>query len=154
MDEFNTCWIVKCVFLNVHSDCREEKVRKLTPGEMDEIREILSRNLYQIRQRVRIIYLSKYVLAFGGGNGNPLQYSCMENPMGREACRAIVHGVAKSQTRLSDWAHTYLPLVKNVPADLTLFSYKGRCHHRASLCRSHTRHFLPSDLPPPRGLSR
>ncbi|KAB0356516.1 hypothetical protein FD754_000672, partial [Muntiacus muntjak] len=33
------------------NDCREEKVRKLTPGEMDEIREILSRNLYQIRQR-------------------------------------------------------------------------------------------------------
>uniref|UniRef100_F6VSS2 Sodium/hydrogen exchanger n=1 Tax=Equus caballus TaxID=9796 RepID=F6VSS2_HORSE len=33
------------------NDCREEKIRKLTPGEMDEIREILSRNLYQIRQR-------------------------------------------------------------------------------------------------------
>ncbi|XP_072807334.1 sodium/hydrogen exchanger 2 [Vicugna pacos] len=33
------------------NDCREEKIRKLTPGEMDEIRELLSRNLYQIRQR-------------------------------------------------------------------------------------------------------
>ncbi|MEJ1285287.1 hypothetical protein NN561_016279 [Cricetulus griseus] len=33
------------------NDCREEKLRKLTPVEMDEIREILSRNLYQIRQR-------------------------------------------------------------------------------------------------------
>ncbi|XP_008585286.1 PREDICTED: sodium/hydrogen exchanger 2 [Galeopterus variegatus] len=33
------------------NECREEKIRKLTPGEMDEIREILSRNLYQIRQR-------------------------------------------------------------------------------------------------------
>ncbi|KAK7828483.1 hypothetical protein U0070_008992 [Myodes glareolus] len=33
------------------NDCREEKIRKLTPGEMDEIRDILSRNLYQIRQR-------------------------------------------------------------------------------------------------------
>ena len=31
----------------------------------------------------------------GGGNGNPLQYSCLENPMDREAWRAIVHGVAK-----------------------------------------------------------
>ncbi|XP_072477832.1 sodium/hydrogen exchanger 2 isoform X2 [Notamacropus eugenii] len=33
------------------NDYREEKIRKLTPGEMDEIRQILSRNLYQIRQR-------------------------------------------------------------------------------------------------------
>ena len=34
------------------------------------------------------------------GNGNPLLYSCMENPMEREAWLATVHGVAKSQTRL------------------------------------------------------
>ena len=38
----------------------------------------------------------------GGGNGNPLQYSCLDNPMDRGAWRAIVHGVAESQTRLSD----------------------------------------------------
>ena len=38
----------------------------------------------------------------GEGNGNPLQYSCSENPMDRGACRATVHGVAKSWTRLSD----------------------------------------------------
>ena len=31
----------------------------------------------------------------GEGNGNPLQYSCLENPMGRGAWRATVHGVAK-----------------------------------------------------------
>ena len=36
----------------------------------------------------------------GGGHGNPLQYSCLENPMDRGAWRATVHGVAKSQTRL------------------------------------------------------
>ena len=36
----------------------------------------------------------------GERNGNPLQYSCLENPMDREAWWAIVHGVAKSQTRL------------------------------------------------------
>ena len=34
----------------------------------------------------------------GGGNGNPLQYSCLENPMDRGAWRATVHGVAKSRT--------------------------------------------------------
>ena len=37
----------------------------------------------------------------GGGNGNPLQYSCLENPMERRAWWAIVPEVAKSQTRLS-----------------------------------------------------
>ena len=36
----------------------------------------------------------------GGGHGNPLQYSWLENPMDREAWRAMVHGVTKSQTRL------------------------------------------------------
>ena len=42
-----------------------------------------------------------------GGNGNPLQYSCLGNPMDRGAWRATVHGVSKSQTRLSRWAHTH-----------------------------------------------
>ena len=36
----------------------------------------------------------------GGGIGNPLQYSCLENPMDRGAWQATVHGVAKSQTQL------------------------------------------------------
>ena len=40
----------------------------------------------------------------GGGNGNPLQYSCLENPMGRGAWWATVHGVAKSWTRLSEFS--------------------------------------------------
>ena len=37
-----------------------------------------------------------------GGNGNPLQYPSLENPMDRGTWQAIVHGVAESQTRLSD----------------------------------------------------
>ena len=36
----------------------------------------------------------------GGGHGNPLQYSCLENPMDREAWWATVYGAAKSQTQL------------------------------------------------------
>ena len=37
----------------------------------------------------------------GGGNGNPLQYSCLKNPKDRGAWGATVHGVTKSRTQLS-----------------------------------------------------
>ena len=50
----------------------------------------------------------------GEGHGNPLQYSCLENPMDRGAWWATVHGVAKSQTRLRDLTHFYpVVTVKN-----------------------------------------
>ena len=39
------------------------------------------------------------------GNGNPVQYSCLENPLDRGAWRATVHEVTKSRTRLSDFTH-------------------------------------------------
>ena len=39
----------------------------------------------------------------GGGHGNPLQYSCLENPMDRGAWQATVHGVPKSQIHLTYW---------------------------------------------------
>jgi len=42
------------------------------------------------------------LIIIGEGNGNPLQYSCLENPMDRGAWRATVHRVPKSQTRLSE----------------------------------------------------
>ena len=42
----------------------------------------------------------------GEGNGNPLQYSCLGNPMGRGAWRATVHGVTKSQIGLRDYTTT------------------------------------------------
>ena len=48
-----------------------------------------------------------YTTAFGEGNGTPLQYSCLENLMGRGAWWAAVHGVAKSRTRLSDFTFTF-----------------------------------------------
>ena len=41
------------------------------------------------------------------GNGTPLQYSCLENPMDGGAWKAAVHGVARSQTRLSDFTFTF-----------------------------------------------
>ena len=43
----------------------------------------------------------------GGGHGNPLQSSCLENPMDRGAWQATVHGVARSQTRLRDFTFTF-----------------------------------------------
>ena len=46
----------------------------------------------------------------GEGNGNPLQYSCLENPMDGGAWWATVHGVAKSRTRLSDFTHSLVLL--------------------------------------------
>ena len=42
-----------------------------------------------------------------GGNGTPLQYSCLENPMDGGAWSAAVHGVAKSQTKLSNFTFTF-----------------------------------------------
>ena len=56
--------------------------------------------LYKIdNQQVTTIY--------GEGNGTPLQYSCLENLMDGGAWWAAVHGVAKSQTRLSDFTLTF-----------------------------------------------
>ena len=44
----------------------------------------------------------------GEGNGNPLQYSCLENPMDGGAWEATVHGVAKSRTGLNDFTSSLL----------------------------------------------
>ena len=54
----------------------------------------------------------------GKGNGNPIQYFCLENPMDREAWQATVHGVAQSWTWLSN-CHS------------TLGSFKARCNYLA-----------------------
>ena len=46
--------------------------------------------------------------SLGEGNGNPLQYYYLENPMERGAWKAAVYGVTKSRTRLSDFTSTWL----------------------------------------------
>ena len=51
-------------------------------------------------------YMHLYVHC-GEGDGTPLQYSCLENRMGRGACWAAVHGVVKSRTRLNDFTLTF-----------------------------------------------
>ena len=54
-------------------------------------------------------FVSKDIIKepLGEGNGTPLQYSCLENPMDREAWKAAVHGVAEGRKRLSDLAFTF-----------------------------------------------
>ena len=48
-----------------------------------------------------------YAVNIGEGDGTPLQYSCLENPMDGEAWQAAVHGVRKSWTRLSNFTFTF-----------------------------------------------
>ena len=50
----------------------------------------------------------------GEGNDTPLQYSCLGNLMDRGAWQAPVHGVTRSRTWLSDWAHTHIIHLLNV----------------------------------------
>ena len=66
------------------------------------------------------------------GNGNLLRYSCLENPIDREAWMAIVHGVAKSQTQLT--THNYnISSKKFKPGSPVV---KNLCFH----CRGHSLH--------------
>ena len=63
----------------------------------------LPANVGDIRDKDLILGLGK---SPGGGHGNSLQYSCLENPKDRGAWWAVVHRVAKSWTRLKDLAHS------------------------------------------------
>ena len=61
-----------------------------------------SENLYHF------LYFSYWLdLTSGEGDGTPLQYSCLENPIDIGAWWAAVHGVAKSRTRLGDFTFTF-----------------------------------------------
>ena len=67
----------------------------------------------------------------GGGSGNPLYYSCLENPMDRGAWRATVHRVPKSWMWLSNWARTHATSIKsiedNVPIKNVQWIFKSGC---------------------------
>ena len=60
--------------------------------------------MYQTLPESELGYLR---VSFGEGNGTPLQYSCLENPLDGGAWKAAVHGVAQSRTRLSDFTFTF-----------------------------------------------
>jgi len=68
------------------------------------------------------MFLATNSILNGAGNGTPLQYSCLENPMDGGAWWAAVHGVAKSQTRLSDftfmhWRRKWQPTPVFLPGE-------------------------------------
>ena len=58
-------------------------------------------------ERLHYYYYYFTSTPLGEGNGTPLQYSCLENPMDGGAWQAAVHGVTKSRTRLSDFTFTF-----------------------------------------------
>ena len=78
----------------------------------------------------------------GGGHGNPLQYSCLENPMDRGAWRSIVHGVTKSWTQLTNYAQHSLNWGQQVPA-------QHRVQPRAEDRPVSLTQGLPAGAPPP-----
>ena len=75
----------------------------------------------------------------GGGNNNPLQYSCLKNAMDRGSWHVTVHGVAQNKTRLSDWAHTHAITSRNFLLLFLLLSLKRkweRLEARNLMCHS------------------
>ena len=92
---------------------------------------------FKCRLLGKFAVVSTSLKASGEGNGNPLQYSCLENPMNGGAWCATVHGVAKSQTRLSDFTPSlthssrksrfYSPLwFLNKKSDRFIIKYLGK----------------------------
>ena len=66
--------------------------------------------LYTVKRKERryiAIFKTSYQIIFREGNGTPLQYSCLENPMDGGAWKTAVHGVIEGQTWLSDFTFTF-----------------------------------------------
>ena len=72
----------------------------------------------------------------GGGHGHPLQYSCLENPLDREAWQATVPGVAQSQTRLRGLRSSGIGVMNCVSLYGTQESQQGRPQKDQSAERS------------------
>ena len=87
----------------------------------------------------------------GEGNGNPLQYSFLENPMDRGAWQTTEHGVAKSWTWQSNWVHTHIYTHTPCKKPLFLLDYSTDAHIVSSwitaLMRVHTHTAPPTRNP-------
>jgi len=60
----------------------------------------------------------------GGGNGNPLQYSCLENPMDRGGWQATVHGAAESDMTKQQSMHSWINNIEFIKESIFLYSCK------------------------------
>ena len=114
-------------------------------------------------------YLTTFRLFLREGNGTPLQYSCLENPMDGGAWWVTVHGVARSRTRLSDFTFTFHfhALEKEMathssvlawripgtgePGGLQSMGWQSRTRvlHTHTHTHTHSRMSVPSTPPPP-----
>ena len=90
-----------------------DSLRRLSPQPQEDNVRIMLQENQLVLQRITW-WCEEKPLTFGDqkcqsgeGNGTPLQYSCLENPMEGGAWWAAVHGVAKSRTQLSDFTFTF-----------------------------------------------
>ena len=80
---------------------KNNKIKQKKQGITPVLKELFTRGKGHIQKQVPEVLgvkIGEGRERDGEGNGTPLQYSCLENPMGRAAWQAAVHGVAKSQT--------------------------------------------------------
>ena len=77
------------------------------------------------RQGIRIFHNNEEVRpGYGEGDGTPVQYSCVENPMDGGACWAAVHGVAKSRTRLSDFTFHFHAMEREMATHSSVLAWR------------------------------
>ena len=79
---------------------------------------------YPLKRQSVALFGSRIIA--GEGNGNPLQYSCLENPMDRGAWKAAVHGVTKSRTQLRDFTFSFhfLALEKEMATHSSVLAWR------------------------------
>ena len=91
-------------------------------GETSLVAQMVKASAYNARDPGSIPGLGR---SPGEGNGNPLQYSCLENPMDRGAWQVTVHGVAKSRTRLRDFTSLCGHWISSYPKNVLLWVKSG-----------------------------
>ena len=109
--------------ISADGDCSYEIKRCLLLGRkcMTNLDSILKSRDVTLLTKVRLVKAMVFLVVLtellhflfslsciGEGNGNPLQYSCLENPRNGAACWAVVYGVAQSRTRLKRLSRSYI----------------------------------------------